>query len=257
MITPGVYADLSNSDYHAADGYLSASQLKMFLPEHFKPFTSGDRSALDFGTAFHTHVLGVGEPFAVVAAASWRGKAAMDARSVAYQMGETPVLADDVPRLDAMRDAVLAHPVAADLVTGQDRMVEHSWFTETGMQARPDVWLPGTGTIVDIKTTSAKPGADNLARAVIDYGYDMQAVHYMEVGRELGLPVGRFVFVFVGKDTPHYVSVVELDESFIDRGTALRCLAIERATDVFGGGTPEYEGSDNMLSVSCPRWARL
>ena len=55
-IEPGLRTDLSNDEYHGLTEWLSSSQLKAALPEHYtKP--AGDSPALAFGTFFHSLVL--------------------------------------------------------------------------------------------------------------------------------------------------------------------------------------------------------
>ena len=49
---PGIYPAMSNDDYHAHTEWWSSTQLKAYLPEHYKPFT-GVSDALTFGTLVH------------------------------------------------------------------------------------------------------------------------------------------------------------------------------------------------------------
>lgn len=249
----GVYTDLSNADYHAETDWLSSSQLKRLLPEHFKA-GSGSQDALDFGTAFHTTVLNAGEPIVSVTAASWQGKAAQEERTKAYETGGVPILEKQIPQLNDMADAVFTHREASRLLDGAGKP-EVSVFTEVDgvpCKARFD-WL-ADGYAVDLKTTASKPGKD-LAKAVTDFGYDVSADHYLRVASAAGLDVSEFWLVFVGKDAPHHVTVADLDATFYDRAAVLRELALERWQH------PEmvepYPGADSRLTLSAPRWARL
>jgi hypothetical protein len=155
----------------------------------------------------------------------------------------------------AMRDAVAEHETAASLLFGPEGSYEESafWVDGNGIQhkARFDRRIPGA--IVDLKSTSAKPGADNLAKSVLNYGYDLSAAHYLEVANGLGLTVDAFALVFVSKEAPHRVTVAELDDTFLARGRVLRALAIERHLNA----APAYEGASGYLTLSAPRWARL
>lgn len=270
-IKEGLHFDLPNADYHADADYLSSSVLKRQLPERYKE--GGSQDALDFGTLFHTVVL---EPdnlaeYVVLDAAAIAGNnpktgkpydsPTMTTRwktavAEAEQDGKTVVAQGDWDRAHAMRDAIADHADARALLFDGEGLREESAFTtdENGVRikARFDRRIPGA--IIDLKSTSAKPGADSLARAVLDYGYDLSAVHYLEVARLLELDADTFWFVFVGKEAPHRVTVADLDDGFLSRGRALRALAIERLTDPT---TPPYEGWEKPLTLTAPGWARI
>lgn len=253
---PGIYDDLSGEAYHEARDWVSTGLLKSRLPEHYKKSSTVSRDALDFGIAFHTTILGVGEPVVPVVASSWRGKDAQADRDTVYASGGIPLLASEIPRLDAMRDAVEAHSEARNLLFEQTGSPEVSVFAEVDgvpSKCRFDRLLDGVG--IDLKTTTAKPGTHSLTRAVIDYGYDLQAVHYLEVARAAGVELDRFVFVFVGKDPPHHVTVADLDQGFLERGQALRDLALQRW--LHPTMVDAYPGQSESLKLVAPRWAEL
>lgn len=268
-IKPGIVPDLPNDEYHALTDWLSSSMLKGELPEWYK--IGGSQEALDFGTLFHTVVLEPdnldaytvldAEKIGVKADGS---RAANPTMTVAWKNavaavegeGKTIVAQADWDKAHAMRDAVAAHPTAASLLFGEEGAAEESafWVDDHGVKhkARFDKHIPGA--IIDLKSTSAKPGGDSLARAVIDYGYDLSAAHYLAVAEGLDLDVQAFAFVFVGKEPPHRVTVAELDETFLARGRVLRALAIERRLNP---AAPPYEGATGYLTLSAPRWAQI
>lgn len=270
-IKPGLHFDMPNADYHADTDYLSSSVLKRQLPERYKQ--GGSQEALDFGTLFHTVVLepdSLGE-YVVLDAAAIAGNnpktgkpydsPTMTAKykaaaAEAGESGRVVVAQTDWDRAHAMRDAILDHPDARALLFDGEGLREESAFTTDdagiSIKARFDRRIPGA--IIDLKSTSAKPGADSLARAVIDYGYDLSAVHYLEVARLLELDADTFWFVFVGKEEPHRVTVASLDDAFLERGRALRELAIERLTNPLA---PPYEGWEKPLTLTAPGWARI
>jgi hypothetical protein len=277
-VKPGLVADLPNEEYHAQTDWLSSTQLKGYLPERYTQ--GGSQEALDFGTLFHTVVL---EPDHLDGYAERNGFAVLDAKKIgvkkdgtaadnptattawkeavaaAEKDGKRVIHAAEWQRwLDqafAMRDAVAEHETAASLLFDGEGSNEESafWIDDSGLQhkARFDRRIPGA--IVDLKSTSAKPGEASLTRAVIDYGYDLSAAHYMAVAEGLGLEVQAFALVFVAKEAPHRVTVAELDETFLARGRILRALAIDRHLNA----APAYEGASGYLTLSAPRWARL
>lgn len=276
MIQPGILTDLPNADYHADTDYLSSTVLKGYLPEHFKNAPSSS-DALAFGTLFHTCVL---EPddlagYVVLDAAKIAGNNPKTGRPYdAPQMtgrykvaaaeaeadGRTVVSQDDWDRAMRMRDAIERHDTARRLLFDEDGRIELSCFAVDAdgvrHKARFDRLIPGVG--IDLKSTSGKPGADAIARTIVDFGYDVSAAHYLAVADLLGLDVQAFALVFCTKpttpDETPMVTVCDLDESFLARGRALRERAIRRHTDP---AEPRYPGATGFLTVACPRWAQV
>lgn len=278
MISPGIHLDLSNADYHADKDYLSSSVLKAALPERYK--AGGSQDALDFGTLFHAVVL---EPEKVDGIAAELGMVVLDAKVIgvkadgskadnptattAWKNKLAEVEADGLrvmpaekwvewlARAEAMRDAAAAHEQASALLFG-DGTSEVSLFWQPddgpGHKARFDRLLDGCG--VDLKSTTAQPGADALTKAVLNYGYDTSAAHYLEVANGLELGVTAFWLVFVSKEPPHYVTVCNLSDDFLTRGRILRALAIERLTNP---ATDQYPGAEGHLTLTPPPYARI
>lgn len=267
MISPGIHLDMSNEDYHADTDYLSSSVLKRALPERYK--AGGSQDALDFGTLFHTVVLepdGLADTYTVLDAnkiglksdgtiaqnptmtAAWK-KAVAEAESD----GKVVISQADWDKAHAMRDAASAHPTASSLLFGAGPVEESAfWIDDNGVahKARFDKRIPGA--IVDLKSTASQPGGDNLAKAVVNYGYDLSVSHYLAVAAGLELDAADFALVFVGKEFPYRVTVCELDDAFLARGRVLRALAIERHLNP---AAPRYEGADGYLTLNAPRWA--
>lgn len=270
MIEPGIYTDLSNDDYHGEPDYLSSSYLKGYLPERYTA-PSGNTDALTFGTLFHTVVLEPDQLGCYVALDAEKiglkadGTAAANptmtqawkrAVAEAEQDGKIVVAQADWDRAHAMAEAVAAHPVARGLLLDSKGTNEESVFAvdDQGIRVKARFDRRISGAIVDLKSTAAKPGADSLGRAVLDYGYDLSAAHYMAVAALAGLDVDAFALVFCGKTEPYRVTVAELDETFLSRGRVLRALAIERHLNP---AVPPYEGATGYLTLSAPRWAQI
>lgn len=246
---PGIYTDLSSEDYHAQTDWLGASQLKGFIPEFYSQPTG--RDALDFGSALHTRVLGTDERIDVHHFATWRSKAAETAREESWAAGAIPILGTDSELINGMVKALHNHEKAAQLLWQAPGRNEVSIFAEDheGRQfkCRPDRLL-NNGAIVDLKSTREKPGRYNLARVVVNLGYDLAAAHYTEVGALADIDVTGFGFVFVSKQPPHLVSIVELGDDLLGDGYALRHLALTRAAQE----SPPYEGAGGLLTLNRP-----
>lgn len=256
---PGIVEDLPNLAYHAETEWLSSSQIKRHLPEQFK--ASEATGAKDFGTLFHNEVLGTSDPMDIVDAATWTGKAAKEAQEAAWAAGKIAILAKDVPTIKAMAAAVEAHDEARRLLMEEPGLVEVSVFAEDyrglRLKARYDRLLDSDGirTGVDLKSFTGKPGSYSIAKATIDWGYDVQQDHYEDVAAAAGIPLDGFRFVFVSKEPPHYVMVANLDPDFSVRGRTLRERGIDRMLNP--EMTPAYEGATGTLNVRMPNWARL
>lgn len=262
----GVYPGVSDADYHADKGTLSASGAKLLLPPstpaHYRWAMENPREpkpAFDFGHLVHKLVLGEGADVAVIDAPDWRGKAAREARDEAYAAGRIPVLqAEFRDGLDMAR-AVDGHPVAAALFADGDPEVSlyaTDPGTGVGMRARPD-WMTmrdGRLWLVDLKTSvTAEPAG--FARKAADYGYHVQAAWYCHVVRLLELdPSPAFVFVVVEKAAPYLVSVTEFDAEAMETGRVLmgQALRIYRACRD-SGQWPGYDAA--VTSMSLPPWA--
>lgn len=266
-VTPGLHPGLTNNAYHALTNWWGSTQLKTYLPEHYKPFT-GNSDALNFGSLVHTLAL---EPalmsqYVALDAATIGVKAdgtpaANPMMTAAWKRHATEIEADgytviaktDLDRATAMVDAIHDHPEAHALLFSDDGKSEESafWVDDQGIQhkARFDRRIPGA--IVDLKTTSAQPGAHSLERAVITYGYEVAAAHYLTVAEGLGLDADTFLHIWVTKTYPYRVTVTELDYFFLQRGHTLRQLALDRATSAID----PYEGATGRLLLTPPAWA--
>jgi hypothetical protein len=265
-ITPGIHT-MTSDEYHSHTDWLSSTQLKRALPEHYRESMSQD--ALDFGRLFHSLTLEpetigdyyiTADPAAIgvkkdgtpasnpTATDAWKAFVAEVADS-----GKTLVPQGEWELAHRMRDAVAAHTIARELLFDGEGAYEQSVFAvdENGLKhkARFDRRIPGAG--IDLKSTSASPGLRSLTKAVINYGYDVSAEHYRIVADLQRLDVAAFAFVFVSKD-PIRVTVCELDEGFRERGRYLRAAAIERLTNP---AADAYPGASGQLTLLCPEWA--
>ena len=154
---PGIYDGISNSDYHAnpALGSTSLKTLATRTPAHYQ-WDQAHRKTSDaftLGTAAHSLILEDDTSgIEVVAADNWLSKAAKEAKAAALAEGKQPLLVKEMSQVVAMRDAVMAHPLARAAFTGHK--AEQSVFWEEDglmLKCRPDAWQPGV--LVDLKTT--------------------------------------------------------------------------------------------------------
>jgi hypothetical protein len=254
--SPGIYEDVSNADYHAdpALGSTSLKTLATRTPAHYQYDKAHPKfsDAFTLGTAAHSIILeDDASQFVVVDAGNWLTKDAKTAKAAALGSGLVPLLTKEFDQVLAMRDAVMAHPLACAAFT--DHKAEQSVFwDEDGLmlKCRPDAWKPGA--LIDLKTTrTADP--HEFGKTAHEFGYHQSAAHYIDgvkaaTGEEL-----PFHFVLVEKTAPYLVSVVELDIEAINIGRQLNDRAKRIYRECVESNT--WPGYPNADLISLPMWA--
>lgn len=174
-------------------------------------------------------------------------------------------------QLHRMRDAVMAHPAAAALLTGAPGVAERSVYwtdPDTGLlcRCRPDFWRED-GIIVDVKTTE-DASAESFARSIANWRYHVQAPYYMdginlmrEQARRSDIkPAKAFAFLAVEKSARVVdgvalgVAVYVLDAQSMELGRAEYRQDLDAInTCTRSGMWPGY--GDKIQSLSLPQWA--
>ena len=228
----GVYKNLSNDDYHNDTTAISRSGLWEFRKAPAKYWNSHlnpDRPPkkitpdMEFGSAFHTFVL---EPhlfykkYAVLPEGIDKrtndGKARF-ADFLIKSQGKTALKKEEMDKLILMKESVLNHPEASQLIVGG--AVEHSIFWEdrhSGVlcKTRPDIWHDNM--TVDLKTTSSADER-SFINSVASYGYHLQSAMNREgIYQSGGNDITTHAFVCVEKEWPHLVAVYILDNNTLD-----------------------------------------
>lgn len=254
--SPGIYADISNADYHRDEalGSTSLKTLATRTPAHYQHDKAWPKNsdAFTLGTAAHSLILEDDTTgIEIVDADNWLTKAAKEAKAAALADGKQPLLTKEMAQVIAMRDSVMRHPLARAAFT--DHKAEQSVFWQEldgqMLKCRPDAWKPGL--LVDLKTTvNADPR--EFGRTAYNFGYHQSAAHYtdgVEAATGERLP---FIFVLVEKTAPYLVSVVQLDDDALNAGRALN----ERAKRIYRecmslDWWPGYESSE---PIQLPYW---
>jgi hypothetical protein len=253
--------DLHEATYHSGPELSSTGARRLlespakfrYLQDHGQEH----KDAFDLGTAVHSKVLGTGSEVILLDFDSFRSKASQDARDLARQAGKVALLRDTYQQVEAMAEAVLAHPTARALFE-QEGTSETSVYTtdhETGvaMRARFD-YLPdlasSTPIAVDLKTTGKSASKRGFERSVVDFGYDVQESWYVTT---LGVEM-PFLFVVVETAAPYLVAVHQLDAEFHRMGK----VKTRRALDLYAacqaeGIWPGYP--EEVQLISPPTWA--
>jgi hypothetical protein len=230
-LAPGLHTDIPEALYHA-DALLDAptlsstvARLMLRSPLHgwtahprLNPdYEPKDSAAFDVGRAAHRAVLGRSGDYVAIPDdllsedGAIRSKAAREWVAEARAKGRTPLKAPVVERIDAIASAVRSRLSAMGIRLDADRSEITALAEVDGVwcRARFDN-LPERGTVFyDLKTIT-DASADAVIRAVESYGYDLQVAHYQAVLEAATGQRRRARLIFVEKDPPHEVAVVEL-----------------------------------------------
>ena len=283
---PGRY-DIAEADYHRdplrhLGGSLSSTTARKLLSPSCPALARWEadhpqyKDAWDLGSVTHRWVLGSGCPIVEVAAADWTaaGKAGRAAKDKARAEGKVALLTKDIAKAKAMADAVHADPMAHALLTlpgaPEQTLIWREGDEGTWCRAMFDRWpdpaiagdpmRPEDGgeppLIVDLKTCDSVSD-EHLQKAVWSYGYHQQEDFYRRGYRAAHGLWADFAFVFVQKDPPHLVRVVQLDEQLrrIARERIDEALAVWRTCQETGKW-PAYPPVGDITLIGPPRWAR-
>jgi len=253
---PGIYSGISNADYHRdpALGSTSLKTLATRTPAHYQWDKTHPKfsDAFTLGTAAHSLILEDDESGVyIVQADNWLTKTAKELKVWALAEGKQPLLAKEWAQVIAMRDAVMAHPIASDLLTGH-KAEESVFWDEDGLtlKCRPDAWKPGV--LVDLKTTvNADPS--EFGKTAHNFGYHQSAAHYIDGVKAATGEEFPFHFVLVEKTAPYFVSVVELDIEAVNIGRQLNDRAKRIYRECVESNT--WPGYPNADLISLPMWA--
>jgi len=267
---PGIYAGLSFVDYYRISA-LNHGTLEAFVkgtPAHAREAMIHPAEAtpdLAFGHAFHVFVL---EPerfpylYAVPPKCDRRTKVGKEIWSAfeADNPGRTLISREELDTFLAMRQSVMAHPAAAELLNGTRGANELTvlWRdAETGLlcKARLDrVAAYGEWPwVVDLKTTR-DAGARSFGRDVANYGYHRQLSWYREGLATVRPGPRRAGIVAVEKTPPYCVAVYELEERALEQGAREIRNHVNRYWQCVQSG--EWPGYDpGVVSLDLPTWA--
>lgn len=175
---------------------------------------------------------------------------------------------DEWDQVHRMRDAVMAHPSAAALLTGVRGFAELSAYwvdpvTGELCRCRPDFWRMD-GIVVDVKTTE-DASKEAFARSISNYRYYVQHPYYLDGlthtlqqmdAQTCAHPVkaNKFVFIAVEKKPPYAVETYMLDPDSVEAGREeyiedLNAYAHARST----GQWPGYSDG-KVQQISLPDW---
>ena len=254
---------LTNAEYRSQRG-VSKSDLDLIhkspaLLEWARNAPSAGSDEVDLGTHVHCAIL---EPdvFAGTYRKAPAGRSTQAERatfdhfmSICKASGKICLDADTYDMVIAMRDSVLAHPTARDLLTG-DGISESSIFGElegVRVKCRPDRLIRERNILVDVKKIGE---IEHLARSVQQFRYFVQSAFYSDIYEQWTGVKPRFIFVAVGQRRSigrHPVRVFELEQAWVDAGRAEYLDDLERVRE-----TEEFGVGMHVEVLELPRWVR-
>lgn len=265
---PGIYPNLPFADYHQIRA-VNHSTLVGFnrTPAHAREqmlHPKDGTEALATGHAFHTFLLQP-EVFAaeyVVPPKINRrfkaGKAAWKEWEAAHP-GALLLTQEEGETYHEMREAVLAHPTAKELLSGAGANELTLVWTdpETGLlcKARLDrlTALAGWPFIVDVKT-SRNAAERPFQRDIAAYHYHQQGAWYRHGANALKPAERRVALIAVEKEPPFGVAVWEITDRALDQGAReCRKHLQEYAHCMETGVWPCYDAGMGLLDL--PPWS--
>jgi hypothetical protein len=267
MNAPTTNRGMSNAEYHSLPS-ISKSGLDLInrapsLYAYRKSNPHETTPAMRLGTLTHTAVL---EPdrFASEVIARPEGidrrTSAGKADWFAFELeakGREIITFEEVAKLEAIRDAVHAHPAAAKALGGSPTIEQSIFWTDatTGVdcRCRPDAVTAG-GVIVDLKTCcDASP--EGFAKSIVQYRYHVQAAFYSDGYRAaFGEAPKGFAFIAVETEAPYLVAVYVASADMVERGRLAYQANLETFRECLATDTwPGY--SSSPLTLDLPKWA--
>lgn len=165
-----------------------------------------------------------------------------------------------VPRAKAQKKDILLQPewqkgvemaneamkdphFAAMLQKSEAELSATAKIEDVWVKVRLDMYIPDTGVIVDIKTTSesSKYFPYNLRK----YGYDVSAALYWDAFEQAGEKINGFYFAVIEKFPPYGIKLFKLSEEYIEEGRAKCRYALQDYKKCLAGNV--WQGYNNAV----------
>ena len=177
-----------------------------------------------------------------------------------------PVSYKDDCRARAMAAAVHDHETARLFLRSQGKNeISIVWDEQVGnylirCKARLDRYgyLNEWPILGDLKTSrnAARP---EFEKSILNFGYDVQAAHYLSgletlYPIEQGDPFRRFIFIVIESEPPHCCALYELDDDSLEEGERKRQVYLRKWREcVESSSWPGYPAG--IQTASLPPWA--
>lgn len=252
-VDPGVYNDIPDPDYRKWEGVSNSSLTDLlewspFHVDYWRRNPKPKTEALIVGAAFHCLVLRPDEFDKEFVRAEQCGAVKQDGQRCsnsgivrsrgAWLCGVhskkcTPddmtgieiISADQLKMIEAMRDAVMNHPAARQILTSEGQNeVSCRWDIDVDgkplkAKGRLDGIRPSWNAVIDLKTTDCARRQD-FEKKIGEYGYHRQGAYYIDgLNRAgYGTPINHFVLIAVEKQPPYGVAAFTLKGEALEAG---------------------------------------
>lgn len=238
-------SDWSVEEYFADKEHLSSSAINSMIRKgsryYYERYIAGsikeqDSTAFAIGRALHCYLL---EPqhfksrFVVAPICDKRTKEGKKAwsdfkASIGWEEGSdakvTFMTDEQIDLIESMAKSIMYHEYASSLLTADVERIKETpiryEYRRRKCKALPDIVLPNSDLIVDLKTTTgldASPVAPTEFRRTMErFGYHRQAQWYRMAYQAKYGRVPNFAFVVVDTKEPHDVAVYILRDSLLD-----------------------------------------
>ena len=253
--------DMPADEYHASNAIGSTSLKTLYKHPpavyEYQRVNPPQSDAFDIGTVAHALILEQDDSIVQVIDVDRKsGKAWSEPAAQARENGKIPLKTSDWETVKAMRDSVMAHPVASALL--HKHSPEVSYFTKLydglDVKCRADAITSDSMTVVDLKTTGASADPTDFARTAYNLGYHQSAAHYQDTIKQVTGFAPAFVFVVVSKQPPYLTSVVELHPDFVEYGRQANHVAANTFKSCTTSG--HWPGYTDTTVINMPRWAQ-
>ena len=246
-----IIRDQSGADYHAEKFHISSTYVKdwgLRSPAHaehgektINPYIADEGLGIHLGFEGKTELI-------LEAGETRRGSQWEETKKRAASIDGVALPKKAYATAIAAGRSARNHPTVAKWFSDYEVWHEASVFadhpaTGLGVKCKPDVYLPETGAILDLKSAVSADPRDFI-RACFKYGYDLQAAFYRMVCREAGLRVSpNFHILAVEKTRPfaaqHFVMESDVLSAAEERVEQIMLeIAHSRETGVFSTGWP-------------------
>jgi len=190
----------------------------------------------DLGKAFHSLLLGKGDPVVVLDFPDYRKKEAREARDEAYSEGKVPMLAKEwgdtgsvlYEMTESAEKKIRAAGYGGDFYLDSD--TEHGILVDVDYcpcRILCDCINLERNTVFDLKTTATLAEPHDWMRRAMQMGIDIRVGHYLDVLKAEYDRDFTYLFVLTEKSPPYASAIVELDSRTIALGRSKASVARE------------------------------
>ena len=251
---------MTEQEYRAADGINKSTLWEMRKsPAHYKyllEHPAEDTPALHFGRALHSAVLtpeAYLTDYVIAPSVDKRTKAGRELYAewkASLPTGAEELSAEDAQTIGEMVEAIKGNKGVMSFLEGTRREVPIFWTdSKTGLpcKCRVDAW--GDGTLLDLKTVT---DAMSFERDACNYGYHVQAAHYIDAVWSQTHKVPEWYFIVIEKKPPYGIRFIRALPGFLDYGEFIRDELMEKVKECRDKGEwPSYKAGE----ISEPKWA--